>query len=69
MIDWSSFPLVVGASLLSACLLVALFATALRVGASELVWRRAASVGLYVLCALVVAFGIYLIVPALHAAG
>ena len=69
MIDWSAFPLVVGTALVAACLLVTLFATALRVGDSDVPARRVASVGLYVVCALVVAFGIYLIVPALHAFG
>lgn len=69
MIDWSSFPIVVGAALVAACVLVTLFSTALRVGDSEQPWRRAASVAIFVVCALVVAFGIYLIVPALGAFG
>lgn len=69
MIEWSAFALVVGAALVSACLLVTLFATALRVGDSEAPARRAASIALYVVCGLVVAFGIYLIIPALHAFG
>jgi hypothetical protein len=68
-IDWFAFVVVVGASLVSACLLVALFSTALRVGDSELAWRKRASVALFVVCGLVVAFGVYLIVPALHAFG
>ncbi|MCU1409958.1 MAG: hypothetical protein JWR04_665 [Rhodoglobus sp.] len=69
MIDWSTFPLVVGVALVAACVLVTLFSLALRVGDGTESWRRPASVGLFVLCALVVAFGIYLIVPALHAFG
>jgi hypothetical protein len=69
VIDWFAFVVVVGASLISACLLVTLFSTALRVGDSPLAWRRRASVALYVVCGLVVAFGVYLIVPALHALG
>lgn len=69
MIDWSTFPLVVAVALVSACVLVTLFATALRVRDGEEPWRRPASVGLFVLCGLAVAFGIYLIVPALHAFG
>jgi hypothetical protein len=67
MIDWATFPLVVGVALVAASLLVTLFSLALRVGDGKETWRRPASVGLFVLCALVVAFGIYLIVPALHA--
>lgn len=69
MIDWSTFPLVVAVALFSACLLVALFSLALRVGDSTEPRRRAASVGLFVVCGLVVIFGIYLIVPALHVTG
>jgi hypothetical protein len=68
-IDWLAFVVVVGASLISACLLVFLFSTALRVGDSELAWRKGVSVALFVVCGLVVAFGVYLIVPALHAFG
>lgn len=67
MIDWSTFPLVVGVALVAACLLVTLFSVALRVGDGAESWRRPTSVGLFVLCGLVVAFGIYLIVPVLHA--
>ena len=69
MIDWSTFPLVVAVALVAACVLVALFSAALRLGDGEAPWRRPASVGLFVLCGLLVAFGIYLIVPALHAFG
>jgi len=69
VIDWSTFPLVVGVALFAACVLVTLFSLALRVGDGIESWRRPASVGLFVVCGLVVAFGIYLIVPALHAFG
>ena len=69
MIAWENFAIVVGAALLAACLLVTLFSLALRVGDGTQRWRRPASVGLYVLCGLAVAFGIYLIVPALHSLG
>ena len=69
MIDWSAFPLVVAAALVAACVLVTLFATALRVGDSPEPRRRIASVALFVLCGVAVLFGIYLIVPALHTLG
>ena len=69
MIAWENFAIVVGAALLAACILVTLFSLALRVGDGTEPWRRPASVGIYVLCGLVVAFGIYLIVPALHSLG
>lgn len=65
-IDWLAFLTVVVASLVSACALVALFATALRVGDSTAPVRRAASFLLYLLCVAAVVFGIYLIVPAFH---
>ena len=69
MINWWSFVEVVVAALVSAGLLVTLFSAALRFGDGDARWRRPLSIALYVLCALVVAFGIYLIVPALHAFG
>ena len=69
MIDWTTFPLVVGVALLSACVLVTLFSVALRVGDSPEPRRRIASVALFVLCGITVLFGIYLIVPALHTLG
>ena len=65
-IEWSSFLAVIVAALVAACLLVTLFSLALRVGDSEVPARRFASVALYALCAFVVLFGIFLIVPALH---
>jgi hypothetical protein len=67
MIDWIAFVTVVVVSLVAACIVVALFSLALRLGDGEAPWRRAASIGLFVVCALFVLFGIYLIVPALHA--
>lgn len=69
MIDWSTFPLVVGAALVAACVLVTLFATGLRVADGRERWRRPVAVGIFVLCGLVVVIGIYLIVPALHGLG
>ena len=65
-IDWMAFVTVVIAALVSACLLVTLFAWALRLGDGKGRWRRLAAVALYACCTFVVAFGIFLIVPALH---
>lgn len=65
-IDWASFAIVVVASLISACTLVTLFSLALRAADGPQRWRRPVSIGLFVLCGVAVAFGIYLIVPALH---
>jgi hypothetical protein len=69
MINWMSFVIVVAASLLAACLLVTLFSLGLRLADGAAPWRRPVSIALFVLCGLVVLFGIYLIVPALHAFG
>ena len=62
-IDWLAFVTVVAGSLIAACLLVTLFSLGLRLGDGTAAWRRPVSVGLFVLCAAVVAFGIYLVVP------
>ena len=67
MIDWPAFLTVVVGSLVSACLLVALFSLGLRLSDGPAAWRRPVSVALFVICAAVVAFGIYLIVPFFHA--
>ena len=66
MIDWVAFLIVVVTSLVAACALVTLYSLALRLADGEQPWRRWASIGMFVLCGLAVAFGIYLIVPALH---
>jgi hypothetical protein len=65
-IDWLAFLTVVVASLVSACLLVTLFSVGLRLSDGTAPWRRPVSVALFVVCGLVVVFGIYLIVPFLH---
>lgn len=66
MIDWLAFVSVVVAAVVSAGLIVTLFSLALRLGDGAEPWRKGVSVALYVLCGLVVLFGVYLIVPALH---
>jgi len=65
-IDWLAFVTVVVGSLVSACLLVALFSIGLRLSDGTAPWRRPVSLALFVVCAAVVLFGIYLIVPFLH---
>jgi hypothetical protein len=65
-IDWGAFLTVVVASLVSACLLVTLFSVGLRLNDGTAAWRRPVSIALFVVCAAVVVFGIYLIVPFLH---
>jgi uncharacterized membrane protein YbhN (UPF0104 family) len=65
-IDWAAFLTVVVGSLVAACLLVTLFSVGLRLNDGTAAWRRPVSVAMFVLCAAVVAFGIYLIVPFFH---
>lgn len=65
-INWLAFLTVVIASLVAACLLVALFSFGLRVNDGTAAWRRPVSIAVFVVCAGVVVFGIYLIVPFFH---
>jgi predicted permease len=65
-IDWAAFLTVVVGSLVSACLLVALFSLGLRLSDGTARWRRPIAVVVFVACAAVVVFGIYLIVPTFH---
>ena len=65
-IHWDAFLIVVLGSLVSACLLVALFSLGLRLNDGTAPWRRPVSAVIFVVCAVVVAFGIYLIVPIFH---
>lgn len=67
-VDWEAFVIVVAASLIAACAVTLVFSLALRLGDGEAAWRKPVSVALYVVCGLIVLFGIYLIVPAFHAA-
>jgi hypothetical protein len=65
-IDWSAFLTVVVGSLVAACLLVTLFSLGLRLNDGTEAWRRPVSVAVFVVCAVVVVIGIYLIVPIFH---
>ena len=67
-IHWGDFLVVVIASLVGACLVVSAYSLALRVRDGEESWRRPLSIGMFSLCGLLVAVGIFLIVPALHTA-
>lgn len=62
MIDWAAFLTVVVASLVSACVTVTLFSLGLRLRDGVAAWRRPVSVLVFVLCGVVVLFGLYLIV-------
>jgi hypothetical protein len=67
-INWGNFLTVIVASLVAASLLVTLFSLGLRLADGEAPWRKPVSVAMFVLCGLLVATGIFLIVPALHSA-
>ncbi len=76
MIEWGSFLVVAAASLVGACVLVAIAALGIRMFEGGALARtddphtgRAARAGaraLFVLCGLLVLFGVYLIVPVFH---
>ena len=66
MIDWMAFVTVIVATVVSASLLVTLFAWGLRLADGKGRWRRIAAISLFTICVFVVVFGIFLIVPALH---
>jgi hypothetical protein len=67
VIDWLSFVTVLVTSLVSACLVVTLFSLGLRIADGPGAGRRAASVALFAVCAVLVIVGIVLIVPHLTA--
>lgn len=62
MIDWAAFAVVGIASLVAATVIVALFATGIRLRAAGSRWQWVC----FTLCLVAVLYGIYLIVPALH---
>jgi len=70
VIDWGSFGTVALASIVSASLLVTLYALGARLIANQGDFlprtKRIVGIGCFALCAALVLYGIYLIVPALH---
>lgn len=68
MIDWSAFVVVALVSLLSAAALVSLYSFGLRLLTveSRTTARTLAGYACFVICALGVLYGIYLIVPGFH---
>jgi len=70
VIDWGSFATVALASIVSASLLVTLYALGARLIANQGDFlprtKRIVGIGCFALCAALVLYGIYLIVPALH---
>ncbi|WP_423923621.1 hypothetical protein ACPEEZ_05555 [Frigoribacterium sp. 2-23] len=68
MIDWSAFVIVALVSLFSAAALVSLYSLGLRLYTVENrgTGRSVAAYACFVLCALGVLYGIYLIIPGFH---
>jgi len=65
-IDWIAFVTVVVVAIVAAAALVTLFSLGLRLRDGSAPWRRPASVSAFVLCAVLVIVGIWLVVPVLH---
>lgn len=63
MIDWAAFLVVLVATLVGACIVVTLYSVGLRLLDRSTGPRRAAGIACFVACALVVLYGVYLIVP------
>jgi hypothetical protein len=66
MIDWVAFVTVLVASIVGACGVVFLFSVGLRMVGSDRAGRRPLGVIAFVLCGLLVVYGVYLIIPAFH---
>jgi hypothetical protein len=66
MIDWVAFITVLVASIVGACGVVFLFSAGLRMVGSDRPGRRPLGVVAFVFCGLLVVYGVYLIIPALH---
>lgn len=65
-IDWLSFLTVAATSIVAACVIVFLFSVGLRFVASGTTWRRPIGVLSFIVCGLLILFGVYLIIPGLH---
>jgi hypothetical protein len=69
MIAWGSFVLVLAVSIVAACGLVALFSLGLRLAGPETSKtgiRRILGIVCFVLCGLLVAYGVWWIIPVFH---
>ncbi|MEO6944499.1 MAG: hypothetical protein ABI053_07295 [Lacisediminihabitans sp.] len=65
MIEWGSFLVVLVVSIIGACGIVLLFSLGLRLVGAEGGWRRPLGIASFVACALLIMYGIYLIIPGL----
>ena len=65
MIEWQNFLIVLVVSIVGACGVVFLFALGLRLVAADGKGQRPLGVTSFTLCALLIVYGIYLIIPGL----
>ncbi|MCU1406638.1 MAG: hypothetical protein JWQ43_2941 [Glaciihabitans sp.] len=65
-IDWMAFVVVLVAALLSACAVVTLYSVGLRLVEAERGWRHSTGIACFVICAALVLFGVYLVIPLFH---
>jgi hypothetical protein len=65
-VDWMAFLTVTVAAIVAAGVLVTLFSIGLRLSDGAAPWRRPLAVVVFAICALLVATGVWLVVPTLH---
>jgi hypothetical protein len=66
VIDWAAFFVVLVATVVAASLVVTLYSLGLRLTDRPTGWMRPAGIGCFVLCGLVVLYGVYLVIPYFH---
>lgn len=66
MIEWENFLIVLIVSIVGGCGLVLLFSLGLRLVGAQGGWRKPLGVASFVACGLLIAYGIYLIIPGFH---
>jgi hypothetical protein len=66
MIDWAAFVVVFVATIVAASLVVTLYSLGLRLVDRSTGVKRFSGVACFVVCALVVLYGVYLIIPFFH---
>ncbi|TXN31647.1 hypothetical protein FVP33_07940 [Lacisediminihabitans profunda] len=64
--EWGNFLIVLVASVVAACGVVALFSVGIRLVSASGPWLRATGIASFVACGALVLYGVYLIVPTLH---
>jgi hypothetical protein len=65
-VDWAAFVVVFLVTIVGSCGVVAVYSVGLRLVDHSQGWKRRAGIACFVLCALAIAFAVYLIVPQFH---